>query len=103
ADLLFRGEAATGDRPQRAAFEAERDRDGGGATSSLRGGLRQRAHLGHLAHQVPREIDEMRALLVELSAGQRRVAPPWHAIRRAEPVTREAERSVARHQLPCAA
>src|SRR5207302_7186543 len=98
ADLLLFREAAADDRPQRAAAEAKEDRYCGSAAGTVFGRLRLGVDLGDLADEMPRQVDEMGALLVELPAGKRRISPPGDAIRRPDPVADEAEGGLALEQ-----
>src|SRR6267378_193980 len=98
SDLLFLGETAADHRPQDSIAKAQQDRDRRGAAVSLGVWLRERADLGHFPDEVAREIDEMRALLVQLPAGEGGISPPGDTVRASYPVRGEAEDRFALEQ-----
>src|SRR5882762_402943 len=98
SDLLFLGETAADHRPQCSTAEAQQDRNRRGAAVTFGAWLLERADLGHFADEVAREVDEMRALLVQLPAGEGGISPPGNTVCPAHPVRGKAEHYFALQQ-----
>src|ERR1700687_493487 len=90
-DLLFLCDATAEHRPESSILESQQNRDRGIPCSVLCQRLRKSAHLGNFTDQIARQIDQMRALLVQLPTRKGGICPPGHPVGCAHPMPNKTE------------